>query len=237
VGFIWEGPWAGTSTKELQTYRHLPNRGSAPNPIVVGGRFVSDPERGRVWELTQDYNGVFLKEDERTSMNPQDHANKTISFWFKANEAQGRQVLYAEGHHFPDSPKAAGFNIYLDGNRLHAGSWATPKKYAAWMNYEGIQAGRWYHVTLMLKDAMPDVQPDKLHLFVDGKAVASAPGVRVPGTYGPPRLGRTRLSPTSPNETLTLFHDQKLSENTGQNLLAFRGCLAQFLLSDAVMAP
>jgi len=36
---------------------------------------------------------------------------------------QGRQVLYAEGHHFPCSEQVAGFNIYLDGGRCVPEAW------------------------------------------------------------------------------------------------------------------
>lgn len=237
--FSWTGPWDdlnhdGTG---LVTYRHVPNRGSAPNPVIVGGQFVDDAERGRVVELTEEYGGIFLKADQDTNLNSQGHPNKTISLWFKANDVVGRQLLYAEGSHFPGDDQAAGFNIYLDGGTIYAGSWSTRKHYSAWMHADGIMPGRWYHVALMLKDAVADVQPEKLHLYLDGTEVASAPGVRVPGTYGPPRVGRTRLNDSNVNESLTLFHDQKLNENLMRNVRNFQGRIAQFQLINDEVTP
>ena len=118
--FAWRGPWddSGEPEHRLVTYQHLPNRGHAPAAILTGGKFVKDPERGKVLEMSGGHDGIWLIRNGLTVMDREGHPNQTISFWFRAESTEGRQVLYAQGFH------GAGFNIYLDGDTLRAGSWA-----------------------------------------------------------------------------------------------------------------
>lgn len=219
--FAWEGPWgdSGGPGHELVTYRHLPNRGHAPSPVLVGGRFVDDAERGRVLALDGGaHGGVWLIRGRQTVMDKEGHPSQTLSMWFKADRTEGRQVLYAQGYH------AAGFNIYLDGQTLYAGSWAPSGLQTRaggwhpvwgrdwpghWLTHEAIEPGRWYHVALVLDEASSEVTGGKQRLYVNGERVDVGPGVRIPRQYAPPRIGRAAIPFRGP---LTRFHDHGADE-------------------------
>jgi hypothetical protein len=233
--FAWEGPWddSGEPDHRLVTYRHVPNRGSLPSPVLVGGKFVEDEERGRVLELAGGkHDGVYMLRGEATNMRIEGYPNKTLALSFKAAHTDGRQVLYAEGSHH------AGLNIYLDGKTLYAGAFAPVdgKQFdwhpvygrnwdGDWISHEGIEAGRWYEIEFVFTDATEEVQEDKMHLHVDGERVASGPAARLPRTPAAPRLGRAHLNGT--RHLLTQFHD-------GESQAAvFSGRLSDFRLINA----
>ncbi len=233
ASFEWEGPWdaADDDPTRLISYRHLPNRGHAPAPVLVGGRFVEDPERGSVLELEGKEDAVWLIRNRDTVMDQEGHPNQTISFWFKAWDNQKRQVLYAQGFHM------AGFNIYLHEGRLYAGSWAPVDGKVSdwfpiygrnfpghWLSADGIGTGVWHHVALVLREATTEVRDNVMHLYLDGKRVASGEGVRIPRHYGVARLGTGPIG----NELLTRFHD---GETDGKKVFKFRGRLADFRFS------
>ena len=219
----WKGPWKVVGSKfpgKLQTYRLIPNRGSATSPVLHGGRFVDDPERGRVLEVGPG-EGLWGERTTRTVNHERGHANKTIAFRFKAEDTGRRQVLYSEGH------GNAGFNIYLDGGKLYAGGWGMKEKFGSWagnwINTDGIEPDKWYEVALVLKNAVDTVKNDTLHLYLDGELTASGPGKRLPKHHSAPRLGIARS---------TRFHD----DQTGANGL-FAGRLADFRLVNAAVKP
>ena len=228
----WEGPWdsAGENGEELITYRHLPNAGRLPAPILVGGKFVDDPERGKVLELSGEHqDGIWLIRHRDTVMAHDGHPNRTVSLWFKPEDVKGRQILYEEGHHL------VGFNIYLDGDTLYAGSWAPVDGQVFgsnpvrgrnwdghWLTQEGIEPGHWYHVALVLRDATSEVEDDKQHLYVNGKHIAGGPGTRIPRSYGAPRIGRAATHSWRPGMHIRRCHDGKAEANH------FRGRLDHF---------
>ena len=233
----WEGPWddSGEPEHELVPYRHLPNRGSGPMPVVSAGEFVRDAERGGVLRVAGGHDGVWLIRGGQTTMDKQGHPNQTISFWFKADDVDGRQVLYASGFH------GAGFNIYLDGDTLYAGSWAPAANMTAsgwypvwgrqfpghWLTHEGIEPGEWHHVALVLDNAGDTVEEGRQKLFIDGAPVATGPGVRIPRQYAPPRLGRAHIE----NALLTRFHDD------GKEAEPFTGLLDDFRFTQTAEVP
>ena len=214
-------------------YRHLPNRGARPPAVLVGGSFVEDDERGRALSFNgEEHQALWLIRRDDTVMNREGHANQTISLWFKADDAEGRQVIYAQGF------EHNGFNIYLDGGTLYAGSWSPggSMDHAGWFPIWGrgfaghwleaaITPGQWHSVSLVLEDAGDQVEDDRLHLYLDGEWVASGPGVRIPRQYGPPRLGRAPIG----GALLSRFHDGASSADL------FRGRISDFqFILDAV---
>ncbi|MFW6133088.1 MAG: LamG-like jellyroll fold domain-containing protein [Planctomycetota bacterium] len=218
----WQGPWRVLGDEfpgTLQTYRLLPNRGAASDPVLHGGRFVDDAERGRVLEVGPG-EGLWCERTSRTVNSASGHPNKTVSFRFKTGDVTARQVLYSEGH------ANAGFNVYVEGGKLHAGGWGVKAKFGSWsgdwMSAEGVQADRWHHVALVLADATDAVEPDKLTLYLDGEKVASGPAKRLPKHHSAPRLGVARS---------TRFGDGTTGGGT------FVGRLADFRLVNAAVPP
>jgi len=246
----FEGPWAGggENGQTLVTYRQIPNAGSNPPAVAADVKFVDDPERGRVMELDSPHGGVWLARNAKTTLTGENGiGNRTISFWFKAKEIGGRQVLYASGL------ENCGMNIYLDKGTLYAGSWAAtdgkrdaiPPQYGYnwkgdWMTYGPVEAGKWVHVTWVVKDGRNKVEPDRQRLYINGKLVAKAPGASIPAEYMPPRLGRAADS-EDPANPLTRFHDQDainaLKEKEKPPVNNFRGRLSNFEFLNAAREP
>lgn len=268
--FDWKGPWAGVGKdgSELVTYSHLPNRGRPFPAVIVGGRFVDDPERGRVYEMTgAQHDGIYLarsidtvlREGRRTSAGPNGpgadaiQGNRTISFWFKAEDVQTRQVLFAEGFNM------VGMNIYLDAGNLYAGCFATPdgtvfgQDPVSGYNWPGewlstpVEAGKWVHVTWVLQDATNAVEPEKQSLYVNGKLVGRAAAGGLPRLYVVPRIGRTNLDNDMMNNrknSLTRFHDEAERGNVAprdrnaiNHIPIFKGRIDDFRYVNAVELP
>jgi len=246
----FEGPWAGDGEngQTLVTYRQIPNAGSNPSAVAADVKFVDDPQRGRVMELDSTHGGVWFARNAKTTLTGEKGiGNRTISFWFKAKEIGGRQMLYASGL------GACGMNIYLAEGTLYAGSWAVvdgkydapPPQYGYnwkgdWMTYGPVEAGKWVHVTWVVKDGQNKVEPDRQRLYIDGKLVAKAPGASIPAEYMPPRLGRGADSDDLINP-LTRFHDQDainaLKANKRPSVKNFRGYLSDFKFINAAREP
>lgn len=227
---VWRGPWdgIGEDESELLTYRMVPNPGAAPDMVLHGGRFVEDPEQGRVLELSHDHEGLWGIRSRLTCKHPDGYPNFTVSLRFKAETLEGTRVLYVQGG------RGKGFNIYIKDGRLYAGSLSGKRDWTGlsnnqkgdnghWLSTDRIEAGRWHHVALVLKDATKKVEPDKLTLYLDGERIAAGPGVRVPNHHAGPRVGLAR--------TTTL--------HTGENVghVGFRGRIADFRQVNAAAVP
>lgn len=227
--FSWRGPWGwtGENAEILLQYSHLPNAGSKGAALVVGGKIVSDPERGNVLELSGDHRlneGVWLAMDKDTVLEKNGYPARTISFWFKANSTQPRQILYADGSYI------LGTNIYLLGGKLYAGTWKDQQRDATnWISSDAVKDGVWHHVTLVLDGASNTLQPDKLSLYLDGKLAGRGPGMRIPASYCPPRLGG--MTYNKQNKPITVFHDK--SSDTCE----FAGRLSDFVFSNKAEPP
>ena len=251
----WEGPWSGVGDEgqTLATYRHTANRSaSVPAAVVTGGRFVDDSQRGRVFEIDEEHGGIWLMRGRPTVISAgKSIANRTISLWFNAEDVNKRQVLYASGL------AEVGVNIYLDKGRLYAGSWATvdgikgTQNPLRGYNWKGdwidtpVEPGRWYQVAWVLKNGADKIEPERQHLYLDGKLVGKAPGAAIPAEYVPPRVGRTNLDggdgqTSGATSSLTRFHDQdridamKGQERVKANAIpTFRGRLDEFRYINA----
>ncbi|MFW6133087.1 MAG: LamG-like jellyroll fold domain-containing protein [Planctomycetota bacterium] len=222
--FAWRGPWSATGPegRKLVTYRHVPNAGSLAEPVLVGGAFVADEQRGRVLEIREDRDALWLALGTETVLHEQGHADKTISLWFKPDDVEARQVLYAEGH------GGFGFNIYLDDGKVYGGAWApSGRKWDGhWLSDE-VEPGRWHHVSLVLAGATEEVAEDKLYLYLDGERAGSGPGVRVPRHFAVPRVAQSRMK----GRLMTRFHDG------GEEAAEFRGRIDDFRLVNAARPP
>jgi hypothetical protein len=65
---------------------------------------------------------------------------RTIELWFQADTFGGKRMIYDEGG------GGNGFNIYLDGNQLKLGAWAT--NVGSWLTQE-VKTHETYHVVLV----------------------------------------------------------------------------------------
>lgn len=202
----WQGLWSANGTAAVP-YRLMPNASvsglDAIEVPALGGAFVNDATRGGVFQLSAPGDGVTLQTTDRTTYLANGHTDLTISFWFRADSLTGTQGLFAQGYGGGDG--GGGFNVYLSGDRLYAGTWSmtgrpaasssVPAEAAAWSGHwlstesGRITAGQWHQVSLVLRDATDLVAADKLFLYVDESLIAQGPAVRVKRHWTPQRLG------------------------------------------------
>lgn len=99
-------------------------------------------------------------------------------------------------------------------------------------DHPAAAADRWTHVALVLEGAEPAVQPGRMKLYVNDQLVGTAPGVRMPKSYTPPRLGQPAANRTG--APLTRFMRPLVK---GERAAPFKGRLDDFLMLNAAERP
>ena len=182
--YSWSGPW-GTDLQSgaLQTFRYQPNASNSfdRESVLRGGNIVNDPEEGNVLEVRTALDGVIATRSSRTILNSDGHSNMAVSFRFKAEDVQRRQLLYSQG-----ADGRPGISIYLQGGQIFAGSWLS-NWLGEWISAPVI-ASRWYEVRFALTDATIAPRAGVASLTLDGVLAGTASGARLPIHYQHPRL-------------------------------------------------
>jgi hypothetical protein len=143
-----------------------------------GCTWADDPQRGEVLYLPNEQHHVDLQIYHDANYNPVPRydalgRNRTISVWFKVEDAQPHQVVYQEG-----SSNASVINLYVEGGRVHAGTWSRhvegwPGEWVA----APIDAGDWHHAVLVLDDAQNAELSQCFRFYLDGELVGEATSV------------------------------------------------------------
>lgn len=193
----WKGVWDGVPGNEAEPlyYRLIPNPGAAADMVMIGGRLVEDPEKGRVLSFDESYEGLWGDRSVLTCLHREGYPNLTIELEFKATTTEGTQVLYSQGG------PGKGFNIYLHDGRLYAGSMTNEREWKGlsnaetgdngyWLSTDRVRPGQWHRVALVLRDAGKAIQPDKMFLYLDGEEIDRGPGMQIPNHHSAPRIGR-----------------------------------------------
>jgi hypothetical protein len=147
---------------------------------------------------------------------------KTVELWFKASAplASGKQVLYEQGG------EKNGLNIYLDGNSLYAGAYATPvdpgDTYGTWVNTP-ILADTIYHVVLVFDGSSQTVAG-----YANGTifGIATTNFTQIETAYRGNGVGGVN--------DYTLFHDGAFTELKGKN---FTGIIDEVALYNRALSP
>jgi len=171
----------------------------------------------------------MVRDGERTgvaianssALNLDIHPQRTISLWFQAQgELDGRQVIYEQGG------ISRGLNIYLDGGSLYAGAWNLPESNweGTWLSTEGLVAGRWYHLALVL-DGSDEVEPAAIAGYLDGEEFAR-------GAVSQLWIHQDGIGLGNINGT-TLFHDGTTARS--RDLLGFDGLLDELKIYNRVL--
>ncbi|HEV7406701.1 MAG TPA: LamG-like jellyroll fold domain-containing protein [Chthoniobacteraceae bacterium] len=150
--------------------------------FLSGGRFVPDPQRQTVLELSGDRTYVFLPSSREINEHRK-FGRRTVSLWFKPKETAPRQAIYAEGG------PGGGFNLWLKDGQLHAGTWATGIWPGTWLHSGAVEPGVWHHAALILDNDTDTLQADAFTLWLDGARIGAGPAARVPG-HGGTLIGR-----------------------------------------------
>ncbi|WP_390615033.1 LamG-like jellyroll fold domain-containing protein [Maricurvus nonylphenolicus] len=104
---------------------------------------------------------------------PADFVQRSISLWFKADDASGRQVIFEEGG------SINGLNIYVENGQVFVGGWSTSEGHG-WVgtwHSAAVTDGQWHHVTLVL-DASANgantTAPNSFFAYLDGQDISGA---------------------------------------------------------------
>jgi hypothetical protein len=104
---------------------------------------------------------------------PADFVQRSISLWFKADDASGRQVIFEEGG------SINGLNIYVENGQVFVGGWSTSEGHgwAGTWHSADVSNGQWHHVTLVL-DASANgantTAPNSFFAYLDGQDISGS---------------------------------------------------------------
>ena len=180
IGTSWEVTSGGGGIREIvKANLVFAANTKSFSALNVGCDWAEDAERGQVLHLPgkNSYVGLhpFYNADTNKEIPRYDALgrNRTISFWFKADETQSRQVIYQDG-----SSNENVMNIYLDNGLLYAGtsSGKANEWQGSWLSTP-VEAGKWQHVALVLDNADPEKLTDCFKLYLNGKLVGQGKGL------------------------------------------------------------
>lgn len=140
--------------------------------FLGGGKWVEDPERHMVLEFAGDRSYVFIN-SSREINERRKFGHRTVEFWFKPQDADARQVIFAEGG------TGTGLNLYLQNGQIHAGIWVTGIWPGTFVHSGPVEPGRWHHVAMVLDNDTDQLHPDAFSLWLDGARVATGPAARL----------------------------------------------------------
>jgi Concanavalin A-like lectin/glucanases superfamily/Bacterial Ig domain/Bacterial cadherin-like domain/Cadherin-like domain/RTX calcium-binding nonapeptide repeat (4 copies) len=158
-----------------------------------GAQITVDASLGNVLE----FSGAQIAEPgDSADINIGTFSERTVSFWFNADDTSGRQVIYKEGG------SVRGLNIYIDDGELYVSGWNTPGGESGWsgsfVSSATIVAGQWHQVSLVL-DGGTSVTADALSMYLDGQLVGQTSGSQLWSHSGDINLGGS--------DTTVYYHD------------------------------
>lgn len=126
--------------------------------------------------LSLNGNNQYATLDNSEDINLGIHDQRTISFWFKVDDASidsRKQVLYEEGAGW------RGLNAYVHDDSLYVGGWNEPTGESGWngtwLSTNEISSDEWHHVAFVL-DGSNSIQSNALTAFLDGQEFGTGEG-------------------------------------------------------------
>ncbi len=146
--------------------------------------------------------------------------NRTIAAFFKCtdvNVTDQKQTIIEEGG------RTRGFVINVFDGDVYVGAWnrAEYQWAGAWPSAE-VESDRWYHVALVLRDTINEVQDNKFEMWLDGEMIASEPGGQL-FAHG----DDTGIAHTNAN---AVFHDD---DGGGTNIHYFGGIIDEVIVYNS----
>lgn len=160
---------------------------------------------------------IQLPDDPRINTNTV--YQRTINFWFRANQTQSRQVLYEEGG-------AIGLNVYLYENKLYAGFFGSGDNGqidSVWLETAFSDTNAWHQVTIVL-----DSNASQQTMYIDGSRVDMANNSGFIGGHSED----TGLGAMTQD---THFHDLGEVDNSG-NDYHFMGWIDELSIYNSVLS-
>lgn len=146
--------------------------------------------------------------------------NRTIAAFFKCTDVSitdTKQTIFEEGG------RTRGFVIHVHEGKVYVGAWnrAEYQWAGAWPSAD-VESDRWYHVALVLRDTINQVQDNKFEMWLDGEMIASEPGGQL-FAHG----DDTGIAHTNAN---AVFHDD---DGGGTNIHYFGGIIDEVIVYNS----
>ncbi len=146
--------------------------------------------------------------------------NRTIAAFFKCTDVDitdHKQTIFEEGG------RTRGFVINVFDGDVYVGAWnrAEYQWAGAWPSAK-VESDRWYHVALVLRDTINEVQDNKFEMWLDGEMIASEPGGQL-FAHG----DDTGIAHTNAN---AVFHDD---DGGGTNIHYFGGVIDEVIVYNS----
>ena len=158
---------------------------TAKDTSLAGTRNDAQLTKGANWTAGKKGGAIALNGEDSgvtfgdsTDINQGEQAQRTVSLWFKADDASKdrKQVIYEEGG------SARGLNAYIDDDRLFIGGWNTPESQwgGSWISTDKVTSGQWHHAAIVLK-GQKVITDDALTAYLDGQKIGQAAGSQLWG--------------------------------------------------------
>ena len=141
---------------------------------LLGGATRTAGKFGQAVRLDGKDDVVNVRNSE--DINRGTHTERTISMWFKADNAMAgqKQVLLEEGN------SARGINLVLEDGLLNFGSWDRPalKWQGDWASGGKVASGKWNHVALVL-DGEATIKDNAITAYLNGQQIGQTKGAQL----------------------------------------------------------
>ncbi len=146
--------------------------------------------------------------------------NRTIAAYFKCADVSitdHKQTIFDEGG------RTRGFVVNVFDGNVYVGAWnrAEYQWAGAWPSAP-VESNRWYHVALVLRDTINEVQDGKFEMWLDGEMIASEPGGQL-FAHG----DNTGIAHTNQN---AVFHDD---DGSGTDIHFFGGIIDEVIVYNS----
>ena len=209
VQAIWtfdEGDAVDTSGKEV-------------NGTLVGEPEVVDGAMGKAFQFDGVDDGIKLPDSNGLNTGGP-FMNRTIAAFFKCDDVtvtDQKQTIFEEGG------RTRGIVVHVFDSKVYVGAWnrAEYQWAGAWPSAD-VESGVWYHIALVLRDTINEVQDDKFEMWLNGELIASEPGGQL-FAHG----DDTGIAHTNAN---AVFHDD---DGSGTNIHYFGGIIDEVIVYNS----
>lgn len=193
--------------------------GKEVNGTLVGEPEVVDGAMGKAFQFDGVDDGIKLPDSNGLNTGGP-FMNRTIAAFFKCDDVtvtDQKQTIMEEGG------RTRGFVVHVFDSKVYVGGWnrAEYQWAGAWPSAD-VESGVWYHVALVLRDSINEVQDNKFEMWLNGEMIASEAGGQL-FAHG----DDTGIAHTNAN---AVFHDD---DGSGTNIHYFGGIIDEVLVYNS----
>lgn len=193
--------------------------GKEVNGTLVGEPEVVDGAMGKAFQFDGVDDGIKLPDSNGLNTGGP-FMNRTIAAFFKCDDVtvtEQKQTIFEEGG------RTRGIVVNVFDSKVYVGAWnrAEYQWAGAWPSAD-VESGVWYHVALVLRDSINEVQDDKFEMWLNGEMIASEPGGQLYAHADDCGIAHTNAN--------AVFHDD---DGAGTNIHYFGGIIDEVLVYNS----